>query len=188
VVGLDLLRLRDGWLEMVIPKLTAVPITAKDYAMSAICMVMFDGAIERLSVCRMQRTYLEGCEPPEVAGGRHCECCGADELDWWYYRELRFVKERWVERRKESAINTVDGASRCTSLLFACDGTVLLGVGAASAPLSGLDALRQPQRPRCCYTLVILVNLTGGASAGQHCCSRHGIPMVPSRPNKRRSR
>jgi hypothetical protein len=158
--------------------------------MSANCMVMFDGAIGRLSVCRLQETYLEGCEPPEVAGGRHCECCCADELDWVVLQRLLLSQkgEGQRERRKQSANNTVDGSRRCTSLLFACDGTVLLGVGAASAPLSGLDALRQLQRPCCCYALVILGNLTGCASAGRHCCTRHGIPMLPSIPEKQRSR
>jgi hypothetical protein len=102
--------------------------------------------------------------------------------------DVVIAKERWVGGKKKSANGTVDGSSTCTSLLFACDGTVLLGVGAASAPLSGLDALRQLQRPRCCYALVILDNPTGRTSAGRHCCTRHGIPMLPSIPKKQRSR
>jgi hypothetical protein len=60
--------------EVSIPKLTAVPITAKDYAVSAVCNA-------RLEAARgLAKTYLEGCKPPEVACGRHCECCVADEL------------------------------------------------------------------------------------------------------------
>jgi hypothetical protein len=50
----------NGWLEVVIPKLTAVPITAKDYAMSANCMVMFDGAIGTLLHCWLQERTWRG--------------------------------------------------------------------------------------------------------------------------------
>jgi hypothetical protein len=56
---------------------------------------------------------------------------------------------------------------------FACDGTVLLGIQVASAPLSGLDALRQVRRARCSDGLVIMDVFTGHASAGQHRRTRH---------------
>lgn len=53
-----------------IPKLTAVPITAKDWG--AVLVGCFDGVV----IFLVMGVYLEGCEPPEVAGGGHC--CGCD--------------------------------------------------------------------------------------------------------------
>ena len=80
---------------MMIPKLTAVPITAKDYAMSVVC-------VTRSSQARgFANTYLEGCKPPEVTRGRHCECCVADELCSVVVQKALLQKEKRRKRERE---------------------------------------------------------------------------------------
>ena len=100
-------------MKLTIPKLTAVPITAKDYAVSAVCIVRFGAA------CWVARVYLKGCKPPEVACGRHCGCCcGADELWLVVLRRVVLLQEERKrergQRQRQSAnviINSDDGTT-----------------------------------------------------------------------------
>jgi hypothetical protein len=102
VVGLDLLRLRDGWLEMVIPKLTAVPITAKDYSMSAICMVPLGGC--RSVDCR-ERTW-RGVNHQRLPVDAIVNVLVLMSWIGIITEDVVVAKEGWIEGKKEGNDDT----------------------------------------------------------------------------------